>query len=165
MSIRVSTQQFGSVTNVGPPGSLVKVSGANFVVPNMTHTRSVVWWAWHRQQQAISLTATPSWGGFMGFCIVDVGSAVPDPVNNPNDPRWLKRFPLTPEHAPHLTTWYDSGTPATRQWSFYGTEVDLLTQRDIPSGNAQLWWSWNLLFTPASTDRVSFAWWTRSLLP
>lgn len=162
---RTPSQQYGSVTNAGPPGTLVKISGSNFVVPGATHTRSVVWWEWHRQPQVIGLTSTPTWAGQMGFCIVASGGSVPDPIANPNDPRWLLRFPVTPRKALHIQTWYDSGTPATRQWSFYGEDEELLTQRDIPASGAALWWSWNLGFTPASTDRVSFAWWSVQLLP
>jgi hypothetical protein len=162
---RPTSQQYGSVTNAGPPATLVKLSGANFVVSGATFTRAVVWWEWHRQQQAIALTAQPTWAGQMGFCIVNTGDAVPDPISNPNDPRWLKRFPVTPRQAATINTWYDSGTPATRQWSFYGNEVELETQRKIPAAGAALWWSWNLGFTPASTDRISLAWWAIQDLP
>lgn len=162
---RTPSIQRGSVLNAGPPGSTVKVSGANFLTTGETHTRSIVWWGWHRLSQAISLTALPIWAGTMGFCIVKTGDPVPDPVSAPNDPRWLEWFPVTPQQAPPQNVWYDSGTPATREWSFPGTAIELKTQRIIPAGGAALWWSWNIGSTPASTDRVSFAWFTVSLLP
>jgi len=162
---RTPSIQRGSVQNAGPPGSTVKISASNFLTAGETHTRSIVWWQWHRQQQVVGLTTTPQWGGLMGFAIVKTGDPVPDPVSAPNDPRWLEWFPLTPQYGLGLNVWYDSGTPATREWSFSGTAVELKTQRVIPAGGAALWWSWTLPSTPASTDRVSLAWFTVSLLP
>lgn len=162
---RTPSIQRGSVLNTGPPGSVVKLSASNFLTTGETHTRSVVWWGWHRAPQTVSLTATPVWGGIMGFCIVNTGDTVPDPIANPNDPRWLEWFPLTPDYEPPPVVWYDSGVPATRELSLPTSVVELKTQRTIPAGGAALWWSWNIGSTPASTDRVSLAWMTVSLLP
>jgi len=162
---RTPSIQRGSVQNVGPPATTVKLSGANFVVPGATHDHSWVWWQWHRQSQVLAIPATTTWGGIMGFCIVATGDTVPDPVANPNDPRWLEWFPLTPQYGTEPQIWYDSGTPATREWNFPGTLVELKTRRKIGASGAALWWSWNLGFSPGSADRISLAWETVQLLP
>jgi hypothetical protein len=163
---RTPSVQRGYVANAGPPGTTVQISGANFLTANETHDRSIVWWSWGRTPAALSGTTIEGWTGAHGFCIVDAGATVPDPLLAPNDPRWLHWEPMiTP--AIELPVWWNNTTSQAFAWPQQNGKVELDTRRIITSGNAALWWSWKFLtgFTPGSSDRVSFGWVTWSLLP
>lgn len=164
MSTRVPYIQRGTVQNAGPPGSVVKISGANFVNVNETTQDIWVWWEWQRTFQAVSPSNIPTWAGVMGFCIVNAGDTVPDPSTAPNDPRWLYWRPVSGDTTDR-PTWWNTSTSQPFLWVVNHQDGILLkTGRRITSGNAALWWSWNIGSTPASTDRVSFGWVAVSLL-
>lgn len=148
----------GFVRNATIGSSTPKFQGPNFGVAGWTVVRGRVWWEWHRRWTVVNSTSQGTWAGTMAWGLFETGTTIPGPESTLNGDAWVHWQPVGSLTNLNLPVWYDGGTPASQAWPFNAGYFEWSTPRKAPGNGMDLWWCWDIPSTPASTDRVSWAW-------